>query len=90
MPEPGKVFAYNRYMYAYGNALKYTDPSGHCMTLADGSRDMANDAECWDWADQYYASWYADVDYFSGGWNITRDVWMEQVATAEYATSDFI
>ncbi|MCO5182316.1 MAG: hypothetical protein M9896_19935 [Candidatus Promineofilum sp.] len=53
MPEPGKVFAYNRYMYAYGNALKYTDPSGHIAVCyrggfreqgvasgSDGSSDM--------------------------------------------------
>ena len=31
VPDPGKVFGYNRYMYTYGDPLKYTDPTGHCV-----------------------------------------------------------
>ena len=27
MPDPGQVFAYNRFMYTYGNPMAYTDPS---------------------------------------------------------------
>ena len=30
VPDPTGVFDYNRYMYGYGNPLKYDDPSGHC------------------------------------------------------------
>ena len=30
MPAPLRVDAYNRYMYAMGNPLRYSDPSGHC------------------------------------------------------------
>ena len=29
VPDPENVLAYNRYMYALGNPLKYSDPSGH-------------------------------------------------------------
>ena len=29
VPDPGKVFGYNRYMYTYGNPLNLVDPSGH-------------------------------------------------------------
>ncbi|MCA9368332.1 RHS repeat-associated core domain-containing protein [Candidatus Kaiserbacteria bacterium] len=90
VPDPGSVFGYNRYMYSLGNPLKFNDPSGHCATLEDGSQDRENDGGCWYWADQYYASWNADVDYFSASWNITRDEWMKHTATAEYATTDFL
>ncbi|MCA9368357.1 RHS repeat-associated core domain-containing protein, partial [Candidatus Kaiserbacteria bacterium] len=31
VPEPMRVDAYNRYMYALGNPLKFNDPSGHCI-----------------------------------------------------------
>ncbi|MFN8445966.1 MAG: RHS repeat-associated core domain-containing protein [Caldilineaceae bacterium] len=36
VPDAGNVFDYNRFMYARGNAMKYTDPSGHCVTTALG------------------------------------------------------
>ena len=29
VPDPNNLYAYNRYMYAYGNPLKYSDPNGH-------------------------------------------------------------
>jgi RHS repeat-associated protein len=36
VPDPSNVQAYNRYLYALGNPLRYNDPSGHsaCMALA--------------------------------------------------------
>ena len=36
VPDPGKLFDYNRYMYTRGNPMRYTDPSGHqsCMAMA--------------------------------------------------------
>ena len=42
VPDPGSVFGYNRYMYAMGNPLKFSDPSGHCEETPD-----QDDAECW-------------------------------------------
>jgi len=29
VPDPGNLFDYNRYMYGYGNPVKFSDPSGH-------------------------------------------------------------
>jgi hypothetical protein len=34
VPDPSNVQAYNRYMYALGNPLRYNDPSGHWIETA--------------------------------------------------------
>ena len=36
VPDPGSVFAYNRYMYVYGNPLKYHDSSGNVPEISVG------------------------------------------------------
>ena len=62
VPDPGRVFGYNRYMYTYGNPLRYTDPTGHCSDskqfgvgwAADYSGDNYEDGCDPDW--QLYAS----------------------------------
>ena len=36
VPDPMRVDAYNRYMYALGNPLKYNDPSGHIAVCFKG------------------------------------------------------
>ena len=33
VPGPGQVINYNRFLYARGNPLKYTDPTGHSSAL---------------------------------------------------------
>ncbi|MFN8444520.1 MAG: polymorphic toxin-type HINT domain-containing protein [Caldilineaceae bacterium] len=36
VPDSGKVFAYNRTMYVYGNPMAYVDPTGHlCVPLVN-------------------------------------------------------
>ena len=54
VPAPGEVFAYNRYMYAYGNPLKFVDPSGHIAVCFRGgfkeqgsSSSSGGDADFW-------------------------------------------
>ena len=36
VPDPGRVISYNRFLYAEGNPLKYTDPSGHIAVCFSG------------------------------------------------------
>jgi len=60
VPDPTNVFAYNRYMYVLGNPLKYSDPSGHCMTretagLGVGRDD--SDSDCWRAVDSIINVW---------------------------------
>ncbi|MCB0045068.1 MAG: hypothetical protein KDD92_06555, partial [Caldilineaceae bacterium] len=42
VPDPLRVDAYNRYMYALGNPLKFNDPTGHCEETPD-----QDDVGCW-------------------------------------------
>ncbi|MBX3015507.1 MAG: RHS repeat-associated core domain-containing protein [Caldilineaceae bacterium] len=35
VPDPGNLFDYNRYMYGYGNPMRYNDPTGHCPKPPD-------------------------------------------------------
>ncbi|MCB0074040.1 MAG: RHS repeat-associated core domain-containing protein, partial [Caldilineaceae bacterium] len=51
VPEPGRVFGYNRYMYTMGNPLNFNDPSGNCASKSelgdDPVPDWDNDADYW-------------------------------------------
>ncbi len=42
VPEPGSSGGFNRYRYTRNNPLKYTDPSGHCVSCLDdpSGRDL--------------------------------------------------
>ncbi len=37
VPNTEHVFGYNRFMYTYGNPLKFSDPLGNCPAPSDGS-----------------------------------------------------
>jgi len=76
----GLVIDYNRYAYARGNPLKFTDPTGHCVVNSDGSR-AESDVDCWRFVDAIGSSW----DQNSGWWENTfsgydKDSWMATFA----------
>jgi RHS repeat-associated protein len=74
VPDPGLVLDYNRYMYAGGNPLRYTDPSGHCRFDSNGDWQFAIDcsldefnALSWDWRMRWmqdFAATYTNGRYF--------------------------
>ena len=91
VPAPGEVFAYNRYMYAYGNPLKSNDPTGNCSVMANGSQNRENDEECWEAADEVY-------DLLNAGlmtWgdhepSVVADAWIQQTAILPGMTHEHI
>ena len=59
VPNPARVVDYNRFLYARGNPLKYTDPSGH-----------ASDEAIREW--EHKNSWYNAHGWYWGGghWDV--------------------
>ena len=77
VPDAGVVIDYNRFLYVRANPLKYTDPSGHCALLDDGTRS-AEDSDCWAKADEIYNLWPGNADWLIKRFGTkTRDEWME-------------
>lgn len=84
VPDPSRVLAYNRYLYGYGNPLKYTDPTGHCAVTLGGGSDLTNDADCWRYADTILAQWDA-TEATAAYWNnrfTSQEVFRDHVATS--------
>jgi RHS repeat-associated protein len=62
VPDAGVLIDYNRYGYARGNPMRFSDPSGHCATLSSGEADE-NDDDCWRLANTIAIMW-GDTDYW--------------------------
>ncbi len=66
VPDPTNLLDYNRYMYVRGRPLTMNDPSGHCGTLADGSRDTDGDGDCWQKVDTIVNGyWQGDNEWWN-------------------------
>ncbi|MCA9368511.1 RHS repeat-associated core domain-containing protein, partial [Candidatus Kaiserbacteria bacterium] len=71
VPEPGRVFGYNRYMYALGNPLKFNDPSGYYSDEA-----LFAHFNCTDWA-------CVEAHFLQGGSHEGRWGWLDILRRAE-------
>ena len=57
VPDPGRVIDYNRFLYARGNPLKYTDPSGSASDEAIREWEAKNswyNARGWAWGGSHW------------------------------------
>jgi hypothetical protein len=75
-------------LYARGNPLNYTDPSGHCATSEDGSRSQ-DDAQCWSYVDEIVKLWNNDPDYWNGLFK-DQDTWLENLAGNSFFDKDWM
>ena len=85
VPAPGEVFAYNRYMYAYGNPLKFDDPDGHCPRYT--GENHTEFAACINVVDRIVANWN-ETDYFAKAWG-TKESFIKNVASQPTLGADF-
>lgn len=92
VPNPSHAGDYHRYAYGYGNPVKYTDPSGHCATNADGSANSKGDEnyKCWQTAYAIYGHGASALSAFAEDWQVTADDWLQNVATQEFATTEYL
>ena len=67
VPDPGMVIDYNRFLYARGNPLRYSDPSGY--TSQEGQCDTQ---QCWEenfyWNDRWYRAHGYRFNKFTKHW----------------------
>ena len=92
IPDPGSVFDYNRYMYGRGNPMKYSDPSGHCATLANGDPDREGEENyaCWQAAYSIFGMGGSPHTSFADEWRISPQQWLVGIATQPFATTEYL
>jgi RHS repeat-associated protein len=78
VPQPALLVDYNRYLYSRGNPIKYSDPSGHCATGANGEPDE-NDGKCWATARTIYLMW-DQTNYWQNMWPAGKDHFINNIA----------
>ncbi len=90
VPDPTTLLDYNRYLYGLGNPVKFRDPSGHCSTLADGSRDTDGDGDCWQKVDAIINGyWYGDNEWWNDRF-ISSAHFMETLATMDTLDAEWM
>ncbi len=91
VPDATSLLDYNRYGYARGNPMKFSDPSGHCATLSSGEPDE-NDGDCWRLAHTIATMW-DDTDYWQerfGDVSAWNDSIAPSGATAEFFQGELL
>ncbi|MEZ4868012.1 MAG: polymorphic toxin-type HINT domain-containing protein [Caldilineaceae bacterium] len=84
VPDPTNLFAYNRYMYSFGNPLKYNDPSGHDPQCDVGTSECDAEWALW-WQYLSVQAQWPSWEEFRLGYNY----YSQYAANPELLLSDF-
>ena len=72
VPGAGQVINYNRFLYARGNPLKYSDPSGYASDPGDVNTGECSTQECWErkwyWNNRWYRAHGYGFSKFTNHW----------------------
>ena len=84
VPNPASVIDYNRFLYARGNPLKYTDPTGHASDSGGADAGKCSTRECWEEEWYWNNRWYRAHGYAfgAGHWDVP--------ITADFADSEIL
>ena len=73
VPNPASVIDHNRFLYARGNPLKYSDPSGYASDSGGADAGGCSTRECWEeefyWKNRYYEAHGFAFNSSTGHWD---------------------
>ena len=72
VPDPGMVVDYNRFLYARGNPLKYSDPTGY----SSQEEEECSTQGCWEEWFKWNDRWYRAHGY---QFNAATDSWSDRI-----------
>ncbi|MCB9139740.1 MAG: RHS repeat-associated core domain-containing protein [Caldilineaceae bacterium] len=72
VPDPQRVDAYNRYMYGYGNPLKYADPGGHYAICFQPGKALG------------YEAGLKNVDTSTAMWDLCQTLYNDRLLGSEW------